>query len=289
MNNIREFFDLKRWEDFAPTIDSIKQNYGRRTYQSDSGEERTYYADVLFRGHASAEWTLQTTLERRHEAEISIHEYAQSATAYAHELEAYTGRRWHGVSAQELHEFFRAEIANDELSPRLPCREYLIYLRQHGFASPLLDWTSSPYIAAFFAFAPPTQIARGKVAIYVFIEMPHGSKSCSSWCSQITRVGHNARTHSRHFAQQAQYTIATKWLEKEHCFVEHERAFAPRQYAQNQDLLFKIMLPATIRPSVLRYLDEHNLNAYTLFQDESSLVSTMDMREFDIRREAKSR
>jgi FRG domain len=39
----------------------------------------------------------------------------------------------------------------------LPAYDLLIYTRHHGFPSPLLDWTRSAYIAAFFTFAAEHQ------------------------------------------------------------------------------------------------------------------------------------
>jgi hypothetical protein len=48
---------------------------------------------------------------------------------------------------------------------RIPNIECLAWLRQHGFPSPLLDWTESPYVAAYYALERKSQ--KHQARIYV--------------------------------------------------------------------------------------------------------------------------
>jgi hypothetical protein len=93
------------------------------------------------------------------------------------------------------------------------------------------------------------------------------------------------RTHPRHFAQKAWYTTATVWDPdgEEHRFRPHEEVF--EHPLKNQDLLFKITIPMADRLKALSELDEYNINHFTLFQSEDSLVKTMAIRQFDLKKQ----
>jgi hypothetical protein len=67
------------------------------------------------------------------------------------EIEVFTGENWDTPSYPEILEWTKSY---DEFSiNKLKCYEYLAHLRHRGFPSPLLDWTRSLYVAAYFAFA----------------------------------------------------------------------------------------------------------------------------------------
>jgi FRG domain len=269
-----EVHDLDTWTDFRSVIDDIRSRYGFRLITEDDQEKNA----VLFRGLGNHDWGLSTTLERTTDEKLTVDGYMVRASLVSNEIESVTGRVWGLPDVPDIWEETR--LHQRQFHTHLPCYAFLVYLRQHGFPSPLLDWTTSPYVAAYFAFCDRHESERA--AVYAFIEMPGGGKSGIDCAPRISQHGPYVTTDSRHFAQKSWYTTATLWdKEREkHVFCPHSDVFDLE--AENQDILVKITIPTSERSRVLEELDDCNINHYTLFQTEDALVRALGIRGFDL-------
>lgn len=242
---------LKSWEEFEEALVEInnkmvllRKKYGYKFYP-------------LFRGVSdSQKYHLESTLDRIKKG-VSLSEYHGIIKIVHNHVATCTGREWNLETKVNLGEF------------DLQAYEFMAYLRHNGFPSPLIDWTESPYIAAFFAFRK------------IYPEAEYVSIFCGLWNDwygdepHIRTLGHTIATYPTHYLQQSEYSICVREENGEIYFANHEDV----EGNEEDGVLIKYDIPASEKRKVLKKLDSMNITAYSLFGSEPSLMETLALRE----------
>ncbi len=259
---------INNWEEFEKRIKDVYSDYQER-----KAETGLYVSTPLFRGQSNGEWDLETTLDRWRK-DISVEEYFRIIIGIKSTIESCLLKRWE-LSYSDIGKAIE-ELGRSLYRIPVPFCEYMAHLRHNGFPSPLLDWTRSPYIAAFFAF---NEDKKTDPAIFIYTEFAGEGKAGNSRKAEIHSIGPNLTTHRRHHLQQCEYTYCVKRNNGKIYYTNHEDVFS-QDRDNNQDLLEKYTLSYSERSNFIKNLNLMNINAYSLFETEEALMGKLANEEF---------
>lgn len=241
--------------------------------RSNKPHDYAYISPVLFRGHSRAAWNLETTLERFGKTNLNINEYVRYLSKVKPAIQAYTDRDF--TFHEKNPKTTGCAFPLSQISFLDGQYEFMVYLRHHGFPTPLLDWSRSLYVAIYFACAGPEHDEDS--ALYMYVENLGHGKSGSVGAPEIATMGQYVSAHKRHFTQQSEYTACVAKIDDKWCFYPHEAAMGSA--SDQHDRLEKALIPAKLRRELLRQLDGMNINAFSLFSTEEALMQMLAFRE----------
>ena len=218
--------------------------------------------EYYYRGQADSGWKLETTFHRE-------------AASSSFTMDDYLTR-----ILPEVH-YHVSAIQNEIIDSNNPNEfgAFLALLRHHGFPTPLLDWTLSPYIGAYFAFKEINDRSPqcDHVKIFIFdhvawlssFEQPMDLREKKQY---VTVIRPYAKHNERIIHQRGAYTVTN---------VPDMAAYILKRGRDvNKSFLFEVVLPVSERTKVMRELHLMGITEMSLFPGLDGVCRTMKEQFF---------
>jgi len=217
----------------------------------------------LYRGQSDSNWEIKTSLQRHGVDRISCEKYYSLIDRYKPLINPIIDCKFERKFTTAGYPFDFKEY--DEGSWILPEMEYLTYLRHHGFPTPLLDWSSSPYVALFFACEDfHSSKTNGKVFVYAPLKMRIGANDIP----YLRHIGRFVEAGKRHFAQQSEYLLPTVYNTSWN-FITFKEVI---EDTSNPHTVQEIEINNDSKKELMIDLKKMNISRYTMYLDEDSLI-----------------
>ena len=155
-------------------------------------------------------------------------------------------------------------------------------LRHMGALSPLLDWSRSPYVAAYFAFSDASPDQKEDVAVFHIQEERNNMKRTNVNGTCIHTLDSSGRSHERQIRQQSEYTFCVRSSANPAGCLQvcsHQDYFDNSDSEQHQlERLIKFTIPIADRATALLELERMNITEASLFGTDDSLARTVFRR-----------
>ena len=235
---------LPTWADFSPFLDNVVFPAG-------------VHSEFIWRGQRRDDWNLSTTIDRFFE---TLGLLGRSANV----LESESTRQLEGFK-------YAARGRRGANPPKLSDNEWWALGQHNGLATPLLDWTRSPFAAAYFAFADHSTDRTENRVVYALNQSAVNAKSYEIANGPILETGRPgviefidpfSDDNPRLVSQSGLFTRAPignpleRWV---------QTAFE----ASTTLVLLRIFIPDSERATCLRALSRMNINHLSLFPDLS--------------------